>query len=109
MLAPFLEDRGTIKANTYGPTLDGRLEQQHTPLCLGERKFFRDRAVRRRANAEGNMGTQHDGQELDFEFVHPQQLFRLLELPPDLLTLVTSDDPPTYATILPSVHRRMLT
>src|SRR5271156_3399898 len=33
---------------------------------------------------------------IPFTHTHPQQSFRLLELPPELLELLSSDNPPTY-------------
>jgi hypothetical protein len=33
---------------------------------------------------------------IPFTHTHPQQSFRLLELPPELLELLSSDSPPTY-------------
>ena len=42
------------------------------------------------------MATQEET-GIPFAIEHKQQNFRLLELPPDFLQLITSKDPPRYA------------
>jgi hypothetical protein len=44
------------------------------------------------------MSTQ-TAQSIDFTHTYPQQGFRLLELSPELLELLSSDNPPTYVLI----------
>jgi len=41
------------------------------------------------------MATQYTT-DIPFSSSHTQQAFKLLELPPELLALLESDDPPTY-------------
>jgi hypothetical protein len=42
------------------------------------------------------MATQYEF-DIPFSATHQQQAFKLLELPPELLALLESDAPPTYA------------
>jgi hypothetical protein len=51
------------------------------------------------------MSTQDpNAPNIRFTFTHPQQNFRLLELPPALLELLSSPDPPTYVSSPHQIH-----
>ena len=47
------------------------------------------------ATKESDMASD-DELGISFDFSHSQQSFRLMELPPPLLELLSSDNPPTY-------------
>ena len=50
-----------------------------------------------------------DGAGISFDVCHDQQVFRLLELPPALLGMITSSNPPRYIFVSHTLFANSLT